>query len=207
LFPFVQSSQLAPGEVTERFIDIDRPWLMILVYFYTAFILTASTTSVEYIIEYLQPSWKEQWWLTLLRLITTTISLTLPLIDVAIEWTKEESSSHCLDNVCRWYLIRKDAALCILLLLWSLSVSLTLISANIEHFLILPHHFNYGDSRDLQLEEAPSLSELSYQRQLKVERERTSEIQRRKSGSTETKSETIPLTTPHISLTSLHPQS
>ncbi|KAF8367259.1 hypothetical protein PRIPAC_85088 [Pristionchus pacificus] len=211
MFLRLKSSRLAPGNITDQFIDIDRPWLLILTYTYTAFILTAATTSFGYFLVFIIPSLEDNKWLTFLRLGTTAISLSFPLIDVSQEWTKEESSTHCFDNVCRWFLSRKDACLCILLFLWSLSVSITLISANIYQFLELPHRYQlWRESQNKEEDKRPSESELAYQRQLKIERERAAEIiQQRleRKASSAREGETIPLTTPSIELSNLHPQS
>lgn len=176
LAPFIQSSRLAPGEETEQFIDIDRPWLLIVTFGFAAFILTASTTSVEYIIEFMKPSWKDKSWMTVLRIFTTFTSLTLPVVDVLLEWMNEEASTHCLENVCRWFLSRKDACLCILLLLWSLAVSLTLICANLDYCLLLPEHFQmWRNNRKClppPVSAQLSASEIEYRIQLRLARER-----------------------------------
>ncbi|GMT28232.1 hypothetical protein PFISCL1PPCAC_19529, partial [Pristionchus fissidentatus] len=181
LFPFVQTSRIAPGETTNEYIDIDRPWMLILTYAFTAFLLTASTTSIEYLIVYIKPSWKDGMWMTILRLSTTFFSLSLPLIDVGMEWRDESASTHCLDTHCRWFLTRKDASLCILLLLWSLSVTITLISANIDDFInIRTVLIQWRTKNRVPVETGPSESELRYRRQLEMERQRVNEVKRRK---------------------------
>ncbi|GMR53482.1 hypothetical protein PMAYCL1PPCAC_23677 [Pristionchus mayeri] len=132
-------------------------------------------------------------------------------MDVVDEWKNAEASSHCLDNVCRWFLIRKDACLAILLFLWSLAVSTTLISANLEQFLQLCVSLASSGNEKKKEVAGPSESELAYNRQLKMEKERIAEIERRKSAaqlplSREEREETVPLTTPQIDLSNIHPQ-